>query len=264
VTIFDSLLRQNPRMIDVWSMQSRALAKLGRREEAVEAAKSGLRVAPTATNLAISVGNLSLELNRLDEAEAHARLALKDIPSQAHYLLAQIARRRKDYSAATREANLAATEQRDRPLALMLLGEIAIDQDRPDEALKNFDEALAVVARSRHSPVPKLYFYRGDALARLGRGEEAEQALKTEIRLFPKDPQAYKNLILLYALQGRTEEATTLVFDLEKASPLPPSYLAIAEALKAIGDRNGARFWTARGLQRFPKDRSLQSFARTL
>jgi hypothetical protein len=65
-------------------------------------------------------------------------------------------------------------------------------------------------------------------------------------------------------LQGRTDEATALVFNLEKASPLPASYLAIAEALKAIGDQDGARFWTARGLRRFPSDRALRAFGRTL
>ena len=134
VGIFGVLLRDNPRMIDVWSMQSRALTKLGRREEAIEAAKSGLRVAPTATNLAVTVANLSVELDRLEDAESHARLALKDVPSQGHYILAQVARKRKDFAKATREAELAATEKRDRPLALMLLGEIALDQNTPEEA----------------------------------------------------------------------------------------------------------------------------------
>ena len=101
-------------------------------------------------------------------------------------------------------------------------------------------------------------------MARLGRTEEAAREFRKEIELFPDQVYAYKNLILIYALEGRNEAATQLIFDLEKAAPVPPSYLAIAEALKAIGDQRGARFWTARGLQRFPGDRALQSFARTL
>src|SRR6185436_15614150 len=57
----------------------------------------------------------------------------------------------------------------------------------------------------------------------------------------------------------RSKPATELIFSLEKASPTPPSYLAISETLKTIGDRNGARFWAARGLSRFPGDRQLQA-----
>jgi arylsulfatase A-like enzyme/Tfp pilus assembly protein PilF len=264
VSRFGALLRGNPRMIDVWSMQSRALTKLGRREEAIEAAKAGLRVAPTATNLAVTVANLSVELNRLDDAEGHARLALKDVPSQAHYILAQVARKRGDYTTAAKEAGLAATEKRDRPLALMLLGEIALDQNKPDEALRSFTQAAELIGGRGHSSVAKLHFFTGDALARLGRGAEAEKQFLKEIELFPADAAAYKNLILIYAIEGRNDAATKLIFDLEKAAPLPPSYLAIAEALKAIGDARGARYWAARGLQRFPGDRSLQTFARSL
>jgi Flp pilus assembly protein TadD len=110
--------------------------------------------------------------------------------------------------------------------------------------------------------VPKLNFYRGDALARLGRADEAEMAFRKEIELFPTDPQAYKNLILLYTVEGKNREATELIFSLEKAAPTPPSYLAISETLKTIGDRGGARFWAARGLSRFPADRQLQAAVR--
>ena len=57
-------------------------------------------------------------------------------------------------------------------------------------------------------------------------------------------------------------QATELIFSLEKANPAPPSYIAISETLKIIGDRNGARFWAARGLRRFPRDRQLQALLR--
>lgn len=264
VAVFGELLRRNPRMIDLWSMQSRALTKLGRRAEAIEAAKEGLRASPSATNLAISVAMLSLDLGRLDDAEAHAKLALKDIPSQAHYLLAQVALKKKDYATARREANATVSGAKDRPYALMLLGQIALDEGKHEEALSQLDQALAIVAEKKRSPIPKLHFFRGDALARLGRSHEAEAAFRTEIGLFPADAQPYKNLMLMYVLQGRIPEATQLVFALEKASPTPPSYVAIAETLKTMGDARGARYWTARGLKSYPNDPSLREFARTL
>jgi Flp pilus assembly protein TadD len=96
----------------------------------------------------------------------------------------------------------------------------------------------------------------------MGRGEEAEQAFRAEIAAFPDDPKAYKNLILLYAVEGKNDAATQLIFSLEKEAPTPPSYVAIAETLKLIGDVRGARFWATRGLQRFPGDPNLRALMR--
>jgi arylsulfatase A-like enzyme/predicted negative regulator of RcsB-dependent stress response len=254
VTIFSALLEQNPRMIDLWSMQSRALAKLGRRAEAIEAAKQGLRASPSATNLAISVAMLSLDLGRLDDAEQHAKLALKDIPSQAHYLLSQVALKRKDFATARREALATVSGQRGTPNSMMLLGQIALEEGKHEEALTQFEHALAEINAKKRQPIPNLHFFRGDALARLGRANEAEQAFREEIRLFPSEAQPYKNLMLMYVLQGRIQDATQLVFALEKAAPTPPSYVAIAETLKTVGDDRGARYWTARGLKQYPND----------
>ena len=102
----------------------------------------------------------------------------------------------------------------------------------------------------------------GWPLARLGRGDEAEQAFVAEIKRDPADPQPYKNLILLYAVEGRTDAATQLIFALEKAAPTPPSYVAIAETLKTIGDTKGAKFWASRGLTKYPSDKQLQALYR--
>jgi tetratricopeptide (TPR) repeat protein len=260
--IFAALLRENPNMVDVWMIQTRALGKLGRREEAIEAAKQGLRISPTATQLAIGIANLELEMNHLDEAEKHAQLALKDLPSEAHHVLAQISMARKDYIRARKEAEASRGSRPDRPAALMLLGQIEEEQGHLDAALRYFDQANAVLHAKQRPPIEGLNFYRGDTLARLGRAEEAEDAFRKEIAQYPTDPQAYKNLILLYVTEGKNEVATQLIFALEKAAPVPPSYVAISETLKTIGDRNGARFWAARGLSRFPRDRQLQALLR--
>jgi len=47
------------------------------------------------------------------------------------------------------------------------------------------------------------------------------------------------------------------VFDLERAAPVPASYVAIASALDTVGDARGARFWRQRGLRAFPGDTTL-------
>ena len=255
--VTSALLRENPRMLDIWALQARTLSKLNRREEAVDAAKEGLKLDPRSTSLAVTVANLSMDLGRYDDAEQHAKLALKEAPNEAHRLLAQIAIERKDYTKARAEANAALGEKRERPAAMMLLGRAAMSEGKLDEALGIFNQTIAVLASNKMHAPPKLNYFRGDTLARMGRGEEAEAAFLEEIRLFPRDPQAYRNLILLYAAEGKTREATQLIFSLEKESPTPPSYLAIAETLKIIGDIRGSRFWAARGLQRYPSDRQL-------
>jgi arylsulfatase A-like enzyme/tetratricopeptide (TPR) repeat protein len=261
--IFQQLLRENPKMLDIWSIEARSLAEMGRMEEAVAAAREALRLSPGSSNLAIMIANFSMKLHRLDDAQRHAELALADDPGQAHHLLAQVWLERNDFARATAEANLSMGEKRDKVIALMMLGQIAKAEGHLEDALAHFDEALAVLRARHHSPVPDLDYLRGDTLARMGRAAEAEEALRRGIAEFPNDPQAYKNLILLYATEGKNEEATRLVFDLEKASPTPPSYVAISETLRTIGDRNGSRYWAVRGLHQFPSDRQLQALSRS-
>ena len=149
-----------------------------------------------------------------------------------------------------------------RPSTMLLQARISLESGDPEAALKTIDRAAAELKTRGSKPAPKLNFCRGDALARLGRADEAEAAFREEIRLFPTDPQPYKNLLLLYAVEGKNREATELIFSLEKAAPTPPSYIAISETLKTIGDRAGARFWAARGLSRFPTDPQLQALYR--
>lgn len=262
VKLSGELLHDNPNMLDLWSLESRALEKLGRKDEAIAAAKRGLQVAPDNASLAIAVANLSLQTGKLDDAEMHAKLAVKSTPTEAHRVLTEIALERKDWARARQEALATGGENRDRPLSQMLLGRVALGEGKPDEALKYFDGANLALAATHRKPMARLMFFRGDALARMGRSDEAEAAFLAEIKTSPTDPQPYKNLILLYAVEGRNDAATQLIFALETAAPTPPSYVAISETLKTIGDRNGSRFWASRGLSRFPKDRRLQTLYR--
>jgi arylsulfatase A-like enzyme/Tfp pilus assembly protein PilF len=263
LTATSALLRDNPNMLDIWALQSRALSKLGRTDEAIEAAKQGLRIAPSTASLLVTVANLSLEVGRVDDAEAHAKLALKQLPNDAHEVLARVALRRKDFAKARQEANAAFNNDKNRPGNLMLLGQIALEEGKIEEALTDFDQAIALRQSKNEPAVPHLNFFRGDCLARLGRSEEAEAAFLAEIKDFPTDPQPYKNLILLYAVENRTDAATQLIFALEKAAPTPPSYVAISETLKTIGDSRGAKFWASRGLSRYPANKQLQALYRS-
>lgn len=259
---FEALLRDNPRMLDIWSMNAHSLAKLGRAEAAIAAAKEGLRISPSASNLAMLIANVALEQKQLDVAERHASLILADMPSEAHSIKAQVAMERKNFDEARKEATAILGGQRDRPFALMLLGRIAMEEKKLDEALRLFDQAASITEAKKRSPLQKLSFFRGDVLARMGRIEEAEDALRKEIAAYPAEPQPYRNLIILYVAARQNDDATQLIFNLEKNAPTPLGYVAISETLKIIGDRNGARFWAQRGLSKYPGDPNLQKLSR--
>ncbi|HJT16095.1 MAG TPA: sulfatase-like hydrolase/transferase, partial [Thermoanaerobaculia bacterium] len=231
IRICNQLLQQNPDMLDIISLDARSLASLGRNDDAVALAKRGLHLEPTATNLALMIASISLDENHLDDAQKHAELALHDLPNEAHKLLAEIAIATKDYAAATAHANAVGSPNRE-----LLLGRIAQEQGKYDAALGYFDRAIAICdSEHRHFP-PGLSFQRGDVLARLGRADEAEAAFRKEIELYPKNPRPYKNLILLYVTERKNDAATQLIFAMEKAAPAPPTYLAISQTLRVIGD----------------------------
>ena len=187
---------------------------------------------------------------------------LKIEPGQAHEIMARIAIARGDYARATQEADLAVKAESDPTNALLTRGLIEKQRGDLQSSLKYLDQALDRVQQKRNKRVANLHLYRGDVLARLGRNTDAEHEFRTEIGFFPQQPDAYSQLILLLATEGRVNEATSLVFDLVKASPTPPSYVAISETLKAIGDERGSMYWAYQGLQKFPTDPELRRLLR--
>jgi len=257
----DRVLESNRKIVDLWGLKSRSLARLGRTEEAIEAAKEGLRLHPNATYLAAEVAKYSLDIGRNEEAEKHADLLLKADPGQAHDILARVWLARRDFDRAEKEAKTALEYGQDRATSLMTLGRIDIERGDSEKALTRFDEALAIARQKKRAGLTNLNFSRGDALARLGRNSEAEAAFREEIRLFPQEPHAYRNLILLLVTEGKIDDGTRLIYDLVKEAPVPPSYIAIVQTLKTVGDDRGARYWARKGLERFPNDMRLKKLA---
>ncbi|HVS32178.1 MAG TPA: sulfatase-like hydrolase/transferase, partial [Thermoanaerobaculia bacterium] len=260
LALTDDLLEDNERIVDLWDLKSKILGRLGRVEEAVEAARSGLRHQPQSVPLIITVANLSILIDELEQAEKHAELLLGIEPPRAHDIMARVAIEREDYDRARAEAEKVLKTGHDPSAGLMLLG--LIDKQRNDlaAALGHLNKAVEGSARKKRPPA-NLHLYRGDVLARLGRTREAEQAFRREIAAFPSQTEAYASLILLLAAEGRVQEATRLVFDVIRASPTPPGYVAVAETLQAIGDEQGAVYWTRQGLQKYPDDASLRRLA---
>jgi tetratricopeptide (TPR) repeat protein len=242
----------------MWDLQSKILYKLGRRQEALETAKEGLRHSPGAITLLFNVADVALALNDLDTAQKHLEIAEKAEPGQAHETLARVWLLRGNAEKAEQEAKLALQTHQIPTKALMILGSIEMDKKNYAKALDYYQRAAGESKRWTGKPIENLHANSGDALARLGRNEEAEREFRAEIVDFPKNARAYSSLIVLLVTQRRSDEATRLVFDAIKASPTPDMYMVISETLKAIGDDRGAMFWAYQGIQKFPQNAELR------
>jgi Flp pilus assembly protein TadD len=124
----------------------------------------------------------------------------------------------------------------------VVLAEVTARRGHPELAL----ERLAEVSRGAAGlgPVPWLEFVRGDVLARLGRHEEAEAALRAEIHAFPRHARAWASLAIVRSLRGAPRsESRELLREMDRAAPGPGSRALAARALAFIGDEEGAAGW---------------------
>ncbi len=261
---FRRALDENPRMLDAWEAMARSLQKLGRREEALEAYRKALEISGGSPLLAISAASLYFDLRRLDEAEAHARLALGSNPSFAHGLLAQIALERDDFEEAEARARLALDERQPRLGPTITLAAVLHARGAYEEALEMVRQTeRTFAARQAKDPelIRGLYLQKGKILADLGRAGDAEAAFRREIELFPEDAYAYSNLAVLYALTGRPREVAGVLERMVDAAPAPESYAEAVKTLRVLEDPSAARSLLDYARRLYPEDARLRELA---
>jgi tetratricopeptide (TPR) repeat protein len=196
----------------------------------------------------LALAKVSLKLGDLEQTRANAELALSDSPADARELLARVALARNDLESAEREAAGVSGSPNLDARGAVLRGEVRLRQNAPADALKNLDDALAKLDRSAREQIGNAQFLRGDALARLNRYPEAEQAFREEIRLFPGNSEAYARLAVLYAVEHRrVREVDALLQAMYAANPRPETSELAARTLESIGDATGAARWRRKG-----------------
>jgi tetratricopeptide (TPR) repeat protein len=246
ITRYKTIVAGNPKFADAWFRLATAQEKTGALQEAVSSYRSGINAAPMlAQQMSISVGSLHLRLRQLDDAEAHARLALKTQPGAAHHLLGRIALARGDRASAEREARLAMEDSLYREAGTVLLALTAIESGRPADALQRLDE----LKKTRRAPVPDLESTRGDALARMERIAEAEAAFRSEIAAFPHNREAYTRLAVLYAMLGRAGDAENTLERMFHANRSAATAQLAAETWNVVENRGAAEKWRQRAAQ---------------
>jgi tetratricopeptide (TPR) repeat protein len=255
--IFSKLLRENPRMLDVWDMDSKVLIQLGRPEEALAALKKTVDLAPEAARApyVTEVANLCLQLGKWDEAARHAE-ALKALGEPSADDVAARAALGKGDLATAGTAARRAFERGTGKIKIrgaLVLGRLAVQKNDLVEAQRWSDEARVLSAGDK-VPQSGLHMLRGDVLARQGRAAEAERELLEEIRLYPDRLDARVSLSAVYAAVGRREDARRVVIELVTRQPTPEAFLLGMRTFHATEDAKGEQELRREGRRLFPRD----------
>jgi choline-sulfatase len=265
VPAFRRALAANPKTVDAWEHLGESLEQLGRLDEALAAHEEAMKASGGVAPVAVATGALLLRLGRLDEAQAHAELAKKVSPAAAEGLLAEIALARHQPAVAERAAREALAAGGDGMAPRLALAEVLVTQGRLEEALGQTDQVFAELSRrAAGQSFPRLWWMRGDILARLQRNAEAEQAFRREIQSFPADTHSYASLALLYAAEGKPDAAIELLRRMvESQGGSPAAYAEAVNALRVMGDAPGATALLRHALELHPGSSQLRALERT-
>jgi choline-sulfatase len=264
VPAFQRALAANPQLIDAWEHLAESLQELGRFDEALDAFKQAMKMSGGVSHIAVSTGSLLLAMGRLDEAQKHAELARKVSPAAADGLLAEIALARHQPVAAERAARDAVAAEGDTVAPHLTLARALVAEGKLEEALAEADRGLAELGRrASGQSFPRLWYVRGDILARLQRDAEAEQAFQHEIASFPSDLRTYSSLAALFAAEGKPDAAVAVLRQMVDGNAGSPAAFAEAvKTLRVLGDSQGAAELLRYALGRHPESAELRALAR--
>jgi tetratricopeptide (TPR) repeat protein len=218
VAAYRAALADDPEMTDVWTQLAQAYIRLGRPADAVDAFRHVIERDPKDAGALTGAAGQLLRMQKYDDAQKYAELAVSVAPANAHELLARIAVSRKDASTARREAQLAQQADPTLPMPEIVEGSLLYQEGRYAECLPHFAKAAQALQR-RTLQVADINYFIGDSLARLERYPEAERFLKAEVALFPFNTRARAGLAMLYRATGRDAESEQAIAELLRVSP---------------------------------------------
>jgi arylsulfatase A-like enzyme/Flp pilus assembly protein TadD len=249
--LFNALVKQNPRMVDVWQLLAQADLKLSRDEEAHQALVQAAKLSPGNPQVLLALSEYFRVIGDFKQARQHAELARDAGALDARENLARIALAQGDSKTAETEARAALQEHPNRRIPHLILARVMRDQGKLPEALAEINEAVRL-ARPFQPPLFSLNYLKGDVLARLSRNAEARAAFLQEIQDFPDSAQAYTALAVLYASEGNDREARRTLENCLANARTPGPYFAVARAYEVLGDAGRARIVRSEIPRRFP------------
>lgn len=215
----DMGLAIKPDDVAVLVLRAKALHRLDRQREALDALAVALRAAPDDPAANLEAGRIYFASRLLPEAEQRLRAVLESGGAahggedfQARMLLGAIAEQRGEAEAAVRNYESALALRPGSHEALNNLGVARMTLGEYAEAAQNFTAAIRGGGAQERS-----CNNLGLALARLGRADEALQAFKCA----GSDARAHNNLGYVLFVQGDNQGA---LFHLERAVELSPVF----------------------------------------
>ena len=257
VTILQSVVTEEPLLTDAWSEMGKDLAQLDRLDEAEAAIREAMRLSSGAPSVALNAAEIYQKMGRLEDAKAHAELA-KDTHEVAWDLLAQIALAEGDLATAEILVEEAVERRGTRVGPVLTKATLRVSQDRLEEALE-LTELAEREAASQNDPaqLKGMYFTRGKAYAMMGESQKAKAAFLAEIEQNPDALGPYTHLAFLYALEGNGPEAGRTLQRMVETNPSPAAHAAAVLALREMGDLASAGAVLQMALRRWPQDESL-------
>ena len=233
--LFRQLLKDDPGMTDVWLQLAEAHNRQGQPNDALAAYQAVIARDPRNPAALTGATAALLRAGRIDEAKAHAELAVAVAPAIAHEMLARIAVHRRDDAAARRHAQLAQQADPGLPMPAFIDGLILHGREQYQPAAERFLEAKRAMA-ARTEQLADLNYYAADSLARLERYAEAEPLFNAEIALFPTHPRAHAGLAMLYRATGRIPDSDRAIAQLVRRNPSREGHSLAAELWTMFGE----------------------------
>jgi len=253
VETLERVVEENPFAVVTWEQLGRSLLRLGRLEESHQAYLKALELTDGAPHLLLAVARSSARLGDYDRARTLAIEARPWDEAGALQILGEVALAGGQVDEAEQHLQGSLATRPDNVDVLFMLAQVQLRRGSFEEALTTTGQ----IGDIAEEPYPKLGLLRGNILASAGRMDEAEQALKREIELFPQGTLAYSRLALFLARQGRPQEAVAVVRQLVETRGDAKGYAVAAQTLEALGDPHSARALLHEASRLFPDNMEL-------
>ena len=256
IPLYREILASNPRMVDAWESLARALVAIGRTRDAIAAFGKVIEIDPLKPEPHLALARIYALDRQPSLAREHAELASRRDPAQGYEILAELMMDAGRQDEAAADARRSLQVDGARYMSHFLLGVIARQHARCDEAIGHFERAIDAKRLEPKVVVRSLHAALGDCLARTGRDADAEREFRAELAAISDSAEALVGLATLYKSQGREGEVHTAMAELVTRTPNPTAetYWTIVHTLTVLGDTRAAREWVARGHEKFPQD----------
>ncbi len=254
-TTLQEVLENSPRMIDAWDQLSEADQRLGHLDQAADALKQSLEIAPQRTPQRFELVDILMQLKRFDEARKELTMAASQAPDEAEIRLAYLEITEGKPEAAQEAAARAALGA---PAAVPYIeGVLSYGRKEWSRAVPLFQKALEELQGRSPSTLPYIHYYLGDALARESSTtgdqaqrtsllQDAEQHLLAELTLRPTNSSAARSLCFVHALEHDVQKIDNGLSEFARENPSVGTYQFIASVYLSMNANERAAQWSER------------------